>query len=243
MQRGVYALGHAAATRDADAMAAVLAVGEGAALCRRSALALRGIAVEPVAFLEVTTQRRRGHHDGIRVYREALEPVDRTVVRGVPTTTIRRALADLRAVLPPAELARAVHDALTRRLITREQAAVLDPGVPVTRSRFERALLELVAEYGLPRPSMNTIVEGQEVDAVWPDHRLVVELDGFEYHATRHQFGRDRRRDADLQEAGFRVIRLAWEDLADPVRRRATRARLRRLMRHRVMSQPATGGR
>jgi len=41
-----------------------------------------------------------------------------------------------------------------------------------------------------------------------------VELDGFEYHGTRAAFERDRARDADLQLAGFRVLRVTSQRLS-----------------------------
>jgi very-short-patch-repair endonuclease len=45
------------------------------------------------------------------------------------------------------------------------------------------------------------------VDAVWKEHRLVVELDGYEFHRTRAAFERDRRRDAILAVEGYRILR------------------------------------
>ena len=53
-----------------------------------------------------------------------------------------------------------------------------------------------------------------EVDAVWRDARLIVELDGFATHGTRRAFERDRERDRRLTAAGRRVIRLTWRPLA-----------------------------
>jgi very-short-patch-repair endonuclease len=55
---------------------------------------------------------------------------------------------------------------------------------------------------------VNTLVEGYEVDALWPERRLIVELDSRTYHHTLEAFERDRIRDAALQLAGYRVIRL-----------------------------------
>ena len=54
---------------------------------------------------------------------------------------------------------------------------------------------------------------GWEVDAVWPVHRLVVEVDGYAYHGTWAAFERDRRKDAALVAAGYRVIRITWRQL------------------------------
>ena len=50
---------------------------------------------------------------------------------------------------------------------------------------------------------------------------MIVELDGFEGHGTRRAFEDDRVRDATLQLAGYRVIRITWRRL------KHTRMRLR----------------
>ena len=47
-------------------------------------------------------------------------------------------------------------------------------------------------------------------DAVWDAQRLVVEVDGYKTHRPRAQFERDRRKDADLVLAGYRVLRFTW---------------------------------
>ena len=60
---------------------------------------------------------------------------------------------------------------------------------------------------------MNVVVAGLEVDAAWPDRRLVVELDGHTYHSTSAAFERDRERDATLALAGFRVVRITHRRL------------------------------
>jgi very-short-patch-repair endonuclease len=52
------------------------------------------------------------------------------------------------------------------------------------------------------------------VDAVWPRQRLVVEVDGRTFHASRDAFERDRARDAELQAHGYRVIRVTWRQLS-----------------------------
>jgi very-short-patch-repair endonuclease len=81
------------------------------------------------------------------------------------------------------------------------------------RSEAERRLLELVRAADLPAPQTNTRVAGLEVDMLWPAQRLVVEVDGYEYHGPRVAFERDRRRDARLLAAGYRVLRVTWRQL------------------------------
>lgn len=57
-------------------------------------------------------------------------------------------------------------------------------------------------------------VGAYEVDALWPEQRLVVEVDGYAFHSGRAAFERDRLRDADLQSAGLRVLRVTWRQLS-----------------------------
>jgi uncharacterized protein DUF559 len=70
-----------------------------------------------------------------------------------------------------------------------------------------------VAATGSPGPPSNSLISGLEVDASWPGRRLVVELDGWQYHRTRDAFERDRTRDARLAMAGYQVLRLTWRRL------------------------------
>ena len=53
---------------------------------------------------------------------------------------------------------------------------------------------------------------------MWPERRLIIELDGWAYHRTRAQFEEDRRRDRHLAAKGWRVIRVTWRDLDEPGR-------------------------
>jgi very-short-patch-repair endonuclease len=77
-----------------------------------------------------------------------------------------------------------------------------------TRSDLERAFLQLCDKAGLPRPDVNTTVGAYEVDALWSEQRLVVELDGYGTHGSRRSFENDRVRDAALLEAGYRTLRV-----------------------------------
>jgi len=43
----------------------------------------------------------------------------------------------------------------------------------------------------------------------------VAEVDGYRFHSSRSAFERDRRRDAELGAAGFRVIRVTWQQLVE----------------------------
>ncbi len=62
---------------------------------------------------------------------------------------------------------------------------------------------------------MNVRLGPYEVDFLWRDAGLVVEVDGFAFHSGRARFEGDRRRDADLAARGVTVIRVTWRQLVD----------------------------
>ena len=98
----------------------------------------------------------------------------------------------------------------------RLKAMMRTPGGPqFTRSKNERTVLSLVRQARLKPPAMNVQPAGFEVDAYWPQERLVVEADGYEFHRDRVAFENDRARDASLVALGFRVIRVTWRQLDD----------------------------
>jgi very-short-patch-repair endonuclease len=60
---------------------------------------------------------------------------------------------------------------------------------------------------------VNARVGRYEVDFLWRERALVVEVDGYRFHSSRASFERDRRRDADLTTRGLRVIRITWRQI------------------------------
>jgi very-short-patch-repair endonuclease len=88
-----------------------------------------------------------------------------------------------------------------------------EAGSTRTRSELEERVLSLCQSFHLPPPELNRSIEGYEPDFVWRDARLIVETDGWRAHGTRRAFERDRRRDADLLAAGWRVLRVSYARL------------------------------
>jgi very-short-patch-repair endonuclease len=215
-------------------LAAVLAAGSGAALSYRSAAALWGIRNEARTRIEVSVPRHRRSTARLELHWVEMQDDEVQVERGIPVTTPTRTLFDLAAVVPAHQLEAAFNEAEYRRLPSpvsldalvaryprrRGTAAIrrlLDNhrrnGETRTRNELERALIALVDAHGLSRPSINRTTEHGELDARWPEQRLVVECDGFAAHGTRRAFEEDRARDRALVVAGWRVIRLTWRRL------------------------------
>jgi len=168
---------------------------------------------------------------GLTAHRTRVLPLaDRRTKDGVPVTAPARTLIDLAAVLSEPALERALDEALMRRLVReRELRAAIDrsrnragagrlraligDGLSngATRSEAERLFRRIVRSAELPAPEYNQPVGPYELDALWREHRLAVELDSYRFHGARVPFESDRVRDADL--TAFKVLRFTWRRL------------------------------
>jgi very-short-patch-repair endonuclease len=216
VHRGVYAVGHTSLTRYSWFIAAVLACGEGAALSHFSAAVLWEI--------HVTVEGNRRCR-GVVVHRSPLQG-ERVRRHGIVVTTPARTLVDLADVVRKQRtLERAFDEAEYLGLdwqpatprhgrrgsgVLAAVLAVHEPGTTRTLSEFEERFLAFCDRQGLRRPEVNASIEGYLCDFVWRRERLIVETDGKRAHGTRRARRRDPVRDADLQIAGWRVVRVTW---------------------------------
>ena len=234
--RGVYGLGPLG-SKFAHWKAAVLAAGPGAVVSHRSAAELWGLLDGFTRPIHLTVPSARRDRPGLRFHRSVLPDDERTVVDGIPVTTVPRALLDCAADTPARRLERMLNEADVLRLQDRLSVPDLltryprragsralwkalqkrNAGSTVTRSELEERFLELVDEIGLPRPEINAAFEldGQpiEIDALWQAERVAVELDSRQFHDTPLAFERDRRRDRKLMAVGWRPVRITWRQL------------------------------
>lgn len=90
-------------------------------------------------------------------------------------------------------------------------------GQAPTESDLELMLAAIVREFALPEPARQYWIDlpgdSIRVDFCYPDARLVIETDGYAFHADRKAFDSDRARDAELQVLGWRVLRFTWAQL------------------------------
>lgn len=153
-----------------------------------------------------------------------------TAVSGIPVTSVERTLWDLSALISERRFIRAFLEADRLGLIDdlalvrrgqktqghRGGAAFSRmvkrriPDVDQTRSVLEALFLKLCRDQGLPHPEVNIRILGLEVDFVWSESRVVVELDGYAFHRGREAFETDARRSNRLRAAGWTVLRFTW---------------------------------
>ena len=223
---GVFAVGHSAEVELGDETAALLACGPTALLSHHSAATLWGLRPGRARPVHITVPRSDygARPEEVVVHRTVL-PTERALHLDLPVTSPARTMLDIATGLPDRDVEYIVEEGLAKRLLT--EAGVADivaragrhPGAArlrrvlttrtgtLTESSAQRRLLELIREAGLPFPQTERPLLGYRVDLLWPDLRLVVEVDGYQTHGTRGAFEHDRRRDAELQAEGFVVIR------------------------------------
>jgi very-short-patch-repair endonuclease len=253
IHRGVYAVGHVRLTYKGRYMAAVLACGPPVAvLSHRCALALWDLREVTSGAIEVTVRGQgKPGPEGVLVRRtRVLTDADMTQVDGIPVTSLAWTVVDFAAIASHQQV-RSVLEAMERRqmYIGRELDELLDrtPNrkgaktvrkvtkemtgpAPWHQSVLEETFHELIRGSDLPDYEANVLVEGELVDALWREQRVIVELDGFAYHKSRAKFEADRRRDAKLTVAGYRVLRITQDRLTNEPE--AVLAEIRALLAH-----------
>lgn len=177
---------------------------------------------------------------GIRRHFSVVLGDEREVVDGIPVTSAARAVLDLAADKGDAAAEVALREmeylriygavsipTLLDRYPRHRGAAIVeacldrlkdDPGGRV-RSGLEESFLRFLDAHQIPRPRLKawlTIRDDRfQVDCLWPDARLVGELDDFHSHGTKRAFRKDRRRDRRLGVAGFGVVRITRDQVKD----------------------------
>ena len=155
----------------------------------------------------------------------------RILHKRLPVTPPAQTLLDIAKIVSFTQLRGALAEAEYLRLVSLgEVAAVLGAGRPgsaalraaldihrpqlaQTRSALEESFFLLCERASLHPPEINARVAGRLVDAVWLEHRVVVELDGHAAHDTPTAMEEDRRRDLDLRAVGYTVLRYTWQQV------------------------------
>jgi len=228
IHRGVYAVGHLAASLHADYISAVLACGPTARLSHRAeGHLLRVLQTKkpplPEVTIGATSARRR---PGIAVHRVGeLHRLDTWKFDGIRVMSVPRLLLDLAPLLSHEELVRACHETRVRYRTSPAQVFACiarDPGRAgvgrlrsalageVTLSPLEKRFLALLREHRLPIGHTNIDRAGDKVDCHWPQIGLTIELVSYRFHGSRHAFETDVARRRRSNHVAF-----SWGDVFD----------------------------
>jgi hypothetical protein len=228
---GVYAIAPALDS-DMGRWTAALLTEHGSVLSHGSAGAARGYDDRPRPFETITRPGSGGLHrqGSVLVHRSTTLDGDTVMDRGLPMTSVPRTLLDVAPHVPPRMLARLTREALRLRLTTVAElvealatrhrgrrgsrrlllvvARYADLPVGRCRSGAEVRALELLRDAGRPAPDVNRRIAGEEADLSWRALRLIVEIDGAQYHLDA---GEDQRKQAVWEAAGWEVRRIDAE--------------------------------
>jgi very-short-patch-repair endonuclease len=201
----------------------------------------------------IVSGRNPGPKPGIRIHRtKTLRPDETTILDAIPLTIPARTILDLAATASARELEWAIAEAHARGRAARSSLLTLiarhprhrgakplagllelDRDPARVRSEAEAKLLVLIRRAKLPDPETNVPLHGFEIDFLWRDARLVVEVDGLAYHSSGSAIRNDRNKEAVLARHGFEVIRVIWSQIVDEPEATIARIAARQALRTR----------
>lgn len=234
VESGLYLVGRLTQTPEGRRVGEVLRGGIGALLAGRSTLVacalLREDTARPVDIV-VPTDRYVGRR-GVR--RATVGGSDQTVVDGVPSMTIPRALLHLAATGDERDLRRAWREAAYRRqlhmpailrvlndhagdrgtAILRDLHAERSRLIGATANEFEDRMRSILLEAGMPEPRCNEPlwIDGVRLrpDLYVVERALVIETDGRDGHDDPERRREDALRDELYRSIGLSVVRYGW---------------------------------
>ena len=217
-------------TTRAGIHAALLWAGEDATLSGIAAAWWHQLWGSAPSTIEVTTPRNRSVRSRrpVRFRRRELDWLDRTHLDGLWVT--KPALTVLEAAVALGEPGAALLDrALQRRVLfddvlkaytrnlgrrgSREAGTLLRSCADRAASEAERVAIRLLRAGGIGGWVCGHWVDSKQLDIAFPSLRIAIEVDGWAWHVDVERFGRDRRRQNELELAGWMVLRFTWHDL------------------------------
>jgi len=232
--KGVYIVGPIADDLT-QPRAAILAVPHGTlGFDAAGQLAQFGPLAEPPLDVIVAPDRH-GERAGVLIHRIELGAKDITKYVGLPCTTPAVTIVHLARTLDPVPYERAVQEAFAKRLTSPRQLEqaldrhrggrgtarlrrMLELGVDDLRSKAEQSLRKWLRAASLPSPQFNAQLGPWKVDAYWPEHRLVVEINGYGAHSSPWAHDRDHRKEQYLHAQGLTTRRFtALQAIDEPV--------------------------
>ena len=226
---GVYSLARPL-SRKAKLLAPVLAAGHGSFLTCDAGAELHGLLRRPAPRIDILAPGPRVLPVHVHTYRR-LHPRDVTERDGIPVVSVPRLLVDMTEVADADEIANLIHEAAflgsfselatrdamerahgRRKLHVLEAALHAHEHGSAARRARTSALNRMIKAAGLPEPASNVHVEGIEVDLLWPDRNLCVEVDGHG-HGRKPTRREDKLKQRLLEALGYTVLRITDEEL------------------------------
>jgi REase_MTES_1575 len=224
-------------------LAALLWAGDSAALAYRAAGAYWAFDGARPGWVELFVPTKQpSPADWLILHKNSSLPPDEVRTLGpLAVTSPARTLLDLGAVIHPREVEHALEDAIRRNLtswaelnqILARHAASGRNGVGVLRTlleerspkdavlhtRFERRMLKLIKEAGLPLPERQHLVFDADdypfaqIDLAYPEIKLGIECDSYKFHSGREAWEANLARRNKLTLLGWYIIHVTWRQL------------------------------
>ncbi|HET7016622.1 MAG TPA: DUF559 domain-containing protein [Streptosporangiaceae bacterium] len=221
--------------------AAVTAVGPDAVGSHQHAAVIHGLQLLARPRTDVVDVTRppgasvsRSARPGTQLHIAAVPAGHRTLVSGIPVTTVARTVVDLARTTSVRDGVVTADSALHAKQTTKSELyAVIKacprwPGIARARqvadfsdglaeSAFESIARVAFHDAGLPPPQLQAEVGGDgrviaRVDFYWPAHATIAEADGAGKYQDPGVARRQLQRDAELRAAGFQVIHFTWQE-------------------------------
>jgi hypothetical protein len=235
---GVYAVGHIPTASVARAHAPLLAVGERSALAGWSAANAYQHAARWVEPFTVITPLRAAPRGVRTLHSNQLRTSDVRHIHGLRTVSPALAVLHVAPDLSQRRLIRLIDDFRINQRLTHEELARAARRFPWHAAALRAALHQLQPEptrsiweqdwpayadfYDLPAYEMNVHVLTYRVDILFDG--LIVMLDGWHVHGSRHAFEHDREEMAEIMAAtGLPVLRITHRQFHSQPERQADR--------------------
>lgn len=226
---GVFALGQARLTQRQRWIAAILTA-PGTVLSHFSAAACWGFWVWSGAYETVTRPGSGGRRrfGSLLVARSSTLDGQTDRRDGIPIVCAPRALIDIAPGLGTRQLGKGFREAIRLKTTTANEisralngqrgtaplVALCDRYATIpyhrTRSDAEGRGLELLHDAGIEPPNVNRKVAGKEADFSWPQYKLIIEIDGPQFHQFADE---DARKQLIWERAGNTVRRIPSDDI------------------------------
>ena len=192
---------------------------------------------DDVAYLSVTANRHVELGPRVVLIRETDVVTSATWIDGIPLVDRDRAIVDALRFLPADEARALLHRCLQLRWITpagldhwaqrlRGKAGIRNlrahhlDSIAGSHSQAEALCVRIFRHAKLHGWEANAAVYDAQgligyADFLFRGARVVVEIDGREWHVDRERFQSDRTRQNRLINADWRVLRFTWDDLVN----------------------------